>query len=49
MVKTQKYYSGVLKFDPSKLSWTRVGNLSLARNHHGASLVNAEDVGQFCV
>ena len=41
----------ILKFDPNTLSWTHVhvGEMSHARINHGISLVNAEDVKQFCV
>ena len=39
----------VLKFDPSKLSWTEVGNMSKTRDRHAASVVNVEDVEKFCV
>ena len=39
----------ILKFNPSKLSWTEVGNMTQARYRHGASVVNVEDVEKFCV
>ena len=39
----------ILKFDPATLSWSQVGQLNHARAGHGASVVRAEDVEQFCV
>ena len=39
----------VLKFNPSKFSWTEVGNMTRARQSHAASVVNVEDVEKFCV
>ena len=38
----------VLKFDPSTLSWSKVGDMVEARGFHGVSVVRAEDVEQFC-
>ena len=39
----------VLKFDPASLSWRQVGEMVQARSSHGASVVRAEEVEQFCV
>ena len=39
----------ILKFDPNTLSWTQMGEMFYARYDHGISVVNAEDVEQFCV
>ena len=41
--------ASILKFDPRSLSWSEVGEMTQARFMHGASVVNAEDVGQYCV
>ena len=38
----------ILKFDPASLSWSRVGKMTKARSSHGASVVRAEEVEQFC-
>ena len=42
------FLSTILKFDPTTLSWSQVGDMLQARDSHGASLVRAEDVEQFC-
>ena len=39
----------IFKFDLTSRSWTEMGNMTRARNFHGASVVKAEDVQQFCV
>ena len=39
----------ILKFDPASLSWRQVGEMVQARYLHGASVVRAEEVEQFCV
>ena len=39
----------VLKFDPASLSWSQEGEMAQARFGHGASVVRAEEVEQFCV
>ena len=41
--------ASILKFDPRSLSWSEVGEMTQPRFMHGASVVNAEDVGQYCV
>ena len=38
----------ILKFDPETLSWSQVGDMLQARASHGASVVRAEEVEQFC-
>ena len=35
-------------FDSTSLTWRQVGELAEARELHGASVVRAEDVQQFC-
>jgi len=42
-------YATILKFDPRTFSWSQVGEMDQTRNYHGASVVRAEDVEQFCV
>ena len=42
-------YATILKFDPRTLSWSQVGEMDQGRGYHGASVVRAEDVEQFCV
>ena len=41
--------ASILKFDPRSLSWSEVGEMAQARFMHGASVVSAEHVGQYCV
>ena len=38
----------ILKFDPTSVSWSRVGKMTKARSSHGASVVRAKEVEQFC-
>ena len=42
------YLTTILKFDPSTLSWSQVGDMHEARAFHGASVIRAEEVEQFC-
>ena len=39
----------ILQFNPSDESWTQVGQLKVARRGHGISVVNSEDVIDFCI
>ena len=44
-----RYYSDlILKFNPDNGSWSQVGQLKQARAFHGASLVNPDDIINFC-
>ena len=36
------------KFDVTSLTWRQVGWLTKARGFHGASVVKADEVQQFC-
>ena len=42
------YYATNNKFDVNSLTWRQVGEMAQARSHHGASVVRAEEVEQFC-
>ena len=42
------FYNDVLKFDPITLQWTNVGAMSEGRYGHGASVVKAVDVQEYC-
>ena len=41
-------YDYILKFNPKDGSWIQVGQLQVARAKHGASLVNVEDIFDYC-
>ena len=57
MTKVDEYYDDeedtelatILNFDLTLRSWTEVANMTKARSHHAASVVNVEDVEKFCV
>ena len=38
----------VLQFNPEDGSWSQVGQLQVARHSHGASVVNVDDVINYC-
>ena len=38
----------ILQFNPDDGSWTQVGQLQVAREDHGASVVNVDDVINYC-
>ena len=38
----------VLQFNPEDGSWTQVGQLQGARFYHGASVVNVDDIIDYC-
>merc|ERR1712029_1091590 len=38
----------VLGFRKEDQSWTQIGKLSVGRNYHGVSVVNAADVTDYC-
>ena len=42
------YYDYILQFNPDDGSWTQVGQLQVARESHGASVVNVDDVINYC-
>ena len=42
------YYATNNKFDVNSLTWRQVGELTKARGFHGASVVKADEVQQFC-
>ena len=42
------YYATNNKFDVNSLTWRQVGELRKARGFHGASVVKADEVQQFC-
>ena len=48
-ISTRTGLATILKFDPASLTWHQVGELAEARGYHGASVVRAEEVQQFCV
>ena len=48
-ISTRTGLATILKFDPASLSWRQVGEMAQARGYHGASMVRAEEVQQFCV
>ena len=41
--------SSILSFDVNSLDWTQVGSMLMKRGGHGVSVVNSEDVLQYCV
>ena len=38
----------ILQFNPADGSWTQVGQLKVARNNHGASVINSDDIIDYC-
>ena len=44
------FYSDVLKFDPSSLEWHQsdMGSMIVGRYWHGVSIVNVEDIEEYC-
>ena len=42
------YHNSILKFAPDTKSWTQVGELQSAHGYHGASVINVEDVIDYC-
>jgi len=43
------YLDDVLVYDPWTSDWKKIGSLKTARSDHGASLVNRNDVIDFCI
>ena len=41
-------YDDVLMFDPETSEWKKIGSMKTTRVYHGASLVNMEDVIDYC-
>ena len=41
-------YDTILQFNSDDGSWTQVGQLKVARYDHGASVVNADDIINYC-
>ena len=50
-VKTQdqEVYNDILKFDTVTETWKQVGQLAKARANHAMSLVNIEDINEYCI
>ena len=42
------YLDDVLMVDPKSFEWNKIGSLSAVRAYHAASLVNMEDVIEYC-
>ena len=43
------YEKTVLKFDPITFHWSEVGTMKERRSNHAMSVVNADDVAEYCV
>ena len=43
------YEKTVLKFDPITFQWSEIGTMKERRSNHAMSVVNAEDVAEYCV
>ena len=39
----------VLQFNPENESWSQVGHLKVARHSHGASVVDVDDIIDYCM
>jgi len=44
----EDYFANILKFDPESGEWGLVGSMLAPRAYHAASLVNLEDVRDYC-
>ena len=44
-----EYHDDILEFDPSTEEWILLDKMRVARRTHAVSVVNWEDVRQFCV
>ena len=42
------YQNSILQFVPDTKTWTQVGQLQSPHGNHGASVVNVEDVIDYC-
>ena len=42
-------YDDVLMFDSQTFEWKKIGKMLTARIYHGASLVNMDDVIDYCI
>ena len=49
MISLYIYEKTVLKFDPITYQWSVIGALKERRSNHAMSVVNAEDVAEYCV
>ena len=45
-IDEEEWLDNILKFDTSKLTWTKVGKMTQPRAFHGASMLKAKDVEQ---
>ena len=43
------YVDDVLTYVPETSDWKKIGSMKTARDYHGASLVNMEDVIDYCI
>ena len=44
----QNQNSNTLQYNPDDGSWSVVGQLKLGRSWHGASVINAEEISEYC-
>ena len=44
----QNQNSNTLQYNPDDGSWSVVGQLNLGRSWHGASVINAEEISEYC-
>ena len=47
-IERATHYDSVLQFNPDDGSWSQIGQLKSARGEHGASVVNAVDIIDYC-
>ena len=39
----------ILRFDKVRHTWSKVGKMKQERDHHAVSIVNADDVMNYCI